>query len=105
MIKIGKSRTYQFRSKVWVYPGMDAWRFVTISKKDSEAIKKKYGAGARGWGSLLVTATIGHTSWDTSIFPDSKSATYLLPLKRVVRTKEGIDDGDLISYTIRLRLG
>jgi len=98
------SIAYKVKAKVWVYPGMAAWRFITIPKKESTAIKEKYGKAARGWGSLPITATIGKTSWDTSIFPDTKSGTYLLPLKVAVRTAEGIGEGDSVSFSIRLRI-
>jgi hypothetical protein len=95
---------YTFKSEVWVYPGMAAWRFVSLPKKESEKIKTDYAKSARGWGSLPVTATIGKTSWKTSIFPDKKSGTYLLPLKSEVRKKEGIYDQDKVTVHIKIRL-
>lgn len=95
--------TYKLRSKVWVYPGMAAWRFIGIPEKIGAEIKKRFGVHARGWGSLPVSATIGHTTWDTSIFPDKKSGSYLLPLKAAVRKAEGIDYDSTVSYRIRLR--
>lgn len=94
--------SYKLKSKVWPYPGMAAWRFLTVPKKDSEAIKKRYGAQARGWGSLPVAVKIGKTEWNTSIFPDKKSGTYLLPLKAAVRRAEGIDDGDSVEFAIKV---
>ena len=94
---------YTLRSKVYVYPGMAAWRFLTVPKKESEAIRNKYGAHARGWGSLPITVSVGKTTWNTSIFPDTKSGTYLLPLKAAVRKMEGIDDEDTVSFSITLR--
>lgn len=95
---------YKLKSKVWPYPGMAAWHFLTIPKKDSETIKKRHSVNARGWGSLPVSVQIGDTEWDTSIFPDKKSGTYLLPLKAAVRRAEGIDDGDTVEYAIKIRL-
>lgn len=94
---------YKLRSKVWVYPGMAAWRFIGIPRKKGEEIKKKFGANTRGWGSLPVSVTIGNTSWDTSIFPDKKSGSYLLPLKAEVRKAEGIQDDSMISFSLRIR--
>lgn len=85
-----------------VYPGMAAWRFLYVPQKDSAALKEKYGTHARGWGSLPVRATIGKTSWGTSIFPDKKSGCYLLPLKAAVRKVEGIDDEDTVRFAIEL---
>lgn len=94
---------YTLRSKVWVYPGMNAWRFIGIPEKEGKEIKKKYGTHAKGWGSLPVSVTIGNTTWDTSIFPDKKSGSYLLPLKAKIRKAEDIADDATVSYTLRLR--
>lgn len=94
---------YSFRSKVWVYPGMSAWRFIGVPVKEGQEIKKKFGAHARGWGSLPVSVTIGKTTWDTSIFPDKKSGSYLLPLKAKIRKAENIADDSTVTYHLRLR--
>ena len=94
---------YTFKSKVVVYPGMSAWRFIGLPKKEAQQIKEKFGKRAKGWGSLPVTATIGKTTWGTSIFPDKKSATYLLPLKAHVRKAEGIADTDSVQCRIILK--
>jgi len=95
---------YKVKAKVWIYPGGTArWHFVTIPKKESALIKKKFGANARGWGSLPVTVTLGKTKWDTSIFPDRKSETYLLPLKAVVRRAEDVEEGEAISFSLAIR--
>ncbi len=91
---------YTMRTKIWVYQGPAAWHFVTIPKKQSADIKKRFGANARGWGSLRVAATVGKTTWASSIFPDKKSGTYLLPLKLEVRKKEGLAHGDTVALKI-----
>jgi hypothetical protein len=94
---------FKLKSKVWQYPGMAGWHFLSVSKKESDEIRKGFGARAKGWGSLPVTVTLGDTSWNTSIFPESKSGTYLLPLKAAVRKKEAVFHGDTVSFTIEVR--
>ena len=87
---------------------MAGWHFVTLPQKQSDEIKKIFGAMKRGWGSLPVTVTIlrprsgqvGKTSWKTSIFPDKKAGAYLLPLKSDVRKKERINAGDAITVSV-----
>jgi len=76
---------------------------VTLPKKKAKTIKEIFGVLARGWGSLPVVATIGKTDWKTSIFPDKKDGSYLLPLKADVRTREDIKEGDTISFSIQIR--
>ena len=85
---------YKITSNVWLYPGKAAWHFITIPPDIASDISKEFEHLKRGWGSLKVKAIIGDTSWETSIFPDKKSATYLLPLKTKVRQKEHIRAGD-----------
>lgn len=94
-MKTKASKKFTVQGKVWLYPSETAsWHFFTIPKKESSLIKAQYGSLSKGWGSLPVSVSIGATTWTTSIFPDSKSGTYILPLKAVVRKKEGIFEGD-----------
>jgi hypothetical protein len=95
-----RKNTYTIKAKIWLYPGESGnWHFLTVPKKESLNIKAKYGAIARGWGSLPVSVTIGKTTWKTSIFPDNKSGTYILPLKAAVRKKEGVFEGDTVAFS------
>ncbi len=93
---------YKLKSKVLVYPGMGGWRFLCLLKKESVEIKKLFGKNTRGWGSIPVLVTINKTKWNTSIFPDKKSETYLLPLKSQIRKKEDIFDDDTVLFTIKI---
>ncbi len=93
---------FKIRAKVWLYPGMAGWHFVTLPKRQSDGIKRNFGAMKRGWGSLPVLVTIGRTSWKTSIFPDKKAGAFLLPLKAEVRRKESIKHGQTISLFLEL---
>jgi hypothetical protein len=79
----------------------DTWIFVSLPPKDSEEIRDLAGGLRRGFGSLRVRATIGNSSWTTSIFPDSQ-ARYVLPVKRPVRVAEALDVGDLATVTVEL---
>lgn len=90
------------KSKVWLYPGMAGWQFVTIPKKHSKIITETFGAMKRGFGSLPVAVTIGATKWKTSIFPDKKIGAYLLPLKAEVRKKENIKVGDELTLVLEI---
>lgn len=93
---------YNLKSKVLVYPGMNAWRFLVLPKKEGQEIKATFGQHARGWGSIPVSVMVGKTTWRTSIFPDKKSGTYLLPLKAQIRKKEEISDEDIVTYTLQI---
>ncbi len=95
--------SYKLSSKLWLYPGESAnWHFLTVPKESSQEIKEKYGKKVRGFGSLPVKVTIGKTSWNTSIFPDSRSGTYLLPIKAKVRKAEDLFADDNVTFSITL---
>ncbi len=93
---------YNISSKVIVYPGMGGWRFLIVPRKVGKEIKEQFGKYAAGFGSLKVKVVIGKTTWKTSIFPDKKAGTYLLPLKADVRKSEAIADGSKVNFRIIL---
>ena len=92
--------TYDFSAEVWIWPGEAAWHFISLPQGMSEEIKNMYQGLARGWGSLPVQVIIGNTAWQTSVFPDSKSRCYILPIKVAVRKAEGIMAGQNVHARI-----
>jgi len=94
---------FKMRSRVWLYPGSQAaWHFLTLPKSTAKIIREEFKNIKRGWGSLPVMATIGATTWKTSIFPDKKTGSYLLPLKSQIRKKNNIHANDLVSFTLKI---
>lgn len=96
------TKTYSLTEKIWLYPGKAGWFFITIPEEVSKEIDYFFANQKKGWCSLPVTVTIGQTTWQTSIFPDKKSAAYLLPIKIEVRKKENIRENDAVSLTLKL---
>jgi hypothetical protein len=96
--------TYKFKSKVWLYTGDGAWHFVSVPKEESKEIKSMTIGLTNGFGSIPVEVKIGKTTWSTSIFPDSKTGTYLLPLKKAVRVSEKISVGDEICIAMDIKI-
>ena len=95
-------KVYQLKAQVWLYPGKAAWYFLTVDPEVAKDIDYFFSLQKRGWGSLPVKVTIGATSWKTSIFPDKKTSSYLLPLKAVVRKKEDIEKGDIVEFSLEI---
>ena len=92
------------KSKLWVYPGESAnWHFLTIPKDTTADIKKETTGLRKGFGSVPVRVTIGVTTWETSIFPDSKSGTFLLPVKAKVRKAEDLFEDEAVDFSFQLR--
>lgn len=90
----------EFSSELWVYHGKGAWHFVTVPEEQSLDIKHISDLVKTGWGSIRVEATIGQTTFKTSVFPDNKG--YVLPVKAAVRKAEGLKEGD--EVTVRLEI-
>jgi len=93
-----------FDAELWIWDARRAgtWTFVTLPADASEEIRDLTGGRRRGFGSLRVRVTIGGSTWTTSIFPDAARGAYVLPIKRAVRTKEGLEAGDTATVTVEL---
>ena len=75
---------------------------VSVPRDLSEEIKEISEGLTNGWGSLKVEATIGSTVWRTSIFPDSKSGLFDLPLKAEVRKKNNLEAATLVKVHLNV---
>jgi hypothetical protein len=86
--------TYEFDAELWLWQSRsDSWTFVSLPTDVADEVLDVAGGRARGFGSLRVEVTVGSTTWRTSIFPDSGRKTYVLPVKKAVRTAEGLSAG------------
>lgn len=74
-----------------------------MPKDISTELKEQYTGLRKGFGSLPVQATIGETTWETSIFPDSKAGTYLLPIKAKVRRDEDLYAEEKVTFSFNVR--
>jgi len=83
--------------KVWLWPGQNAWHFITLGEEFSLKILKN---GVKGM--IPIEAQIGDTVWKTSLFPHKMSKGYILCLKKDIRKKEGIFEGDEIKISIKI---
>jgi Domain of unknown function (DUF1905) len=92
-----------FDAELWLWDARrtQGWTFVSLPVSQSEEIRDLAGGLRRGFGSVRVRATIGSSTWTTSIFPASQ-AGYVLPVKRPVRAAEGLDVGDVATVTVEL---
>lgn len=96
------TKKYEITAEIWLYPGKAAWHFLTVPEDIATEISDIFVLQKRGWGSLPVTITIGKTTWKTSIFPDKKTSSYLLPLKKEVRISEQLEAGDSVAFLLEI---
>ncbi|HWJ61033.1 MAG TPA: DUF1905 domain-containing protein [Acidimicrobiales bacterium] len=94
--------TYSFTSELWEWDGKAAWHFFSLPEEVTDEIDERHSGDAAGFGSVKVEVTIGSTTWQTSIFPDTKRGTFILPVKKAVRTAEDLADGSPAELHLRV---
>ncbi|MCG2840216.1 DUF1905 domain-containing protein [Sandaracinobacter sp. RS1-74] len=91
-----------FEAELWAWSGPATWVFLTLPAELADDVRLAGFLAPRGWGSVRVEAEIGGIVWRTSVFPDGKSGSYLLPVKADVRRKAGVAVGERVRVTLRL---
>jgi hypothetical protein len=104
------SETVRFAGPLESMPieeGYDPIGWVALTGEAAEAVAahelaRRLELGKRrGFGSVKVTARIGGSAWQTSLFPQ-KAGGWFLPVKKPIRLAEGIDFGDEIAGELEL---
>jgi hypothetical protein len=92
---------HRFDAELWLWEGDAPWCFVTLPADLSDDVEEQAGP-RRGFGAVRVEVTVGATTWRTSMFPDRKRGAFLLPVKKDVRRREGLDVGDVVSVQLQV---
>ena len=93
----------EFTNTLWRASGPGGWTFVTLPVDCADQIRFYTGSRkGRAWGMIKVRARIGASSWDTTIWPDKASGSFLLPVKAAVRKTEKIAAGDTAEVSLQL---
>ncbi len=90
-----------FSGEIWFWRGPAPWHFVTVPEPESAELAATSEFVSYGWGMIPVTAQIGRTRWETSLFP--KDGLYIVPLKAWVRRDEELDIGDTVTIRLAVR--
>ncbi len=91
-----------FEATLWRAPGKAAWCFITLPEDMAGRVRRLTQGLRNPFGSLRVVARIGSTEWKTSLFADTKTNSYLLPVKADVRTQEGLSAGDKVRVEVEI---
>lgn len=97
--------SYAFRGELWHYPEQAGWHFITLPPDLAEQLRVAATPFRKSFGSVKVSASIAGRRWSTSLFPDSKSNSYLLPVKKDIRTAAGLRAGDDVDVELELATG
>ena len=90
----------EFTGEIFYWRGPAPWLFVAVPEPESDALRSIAKRVTYGWGMIPVTAWMGKTRWQTSLFP--KEGGYVVPIKVVVQRAERVGEGDVV--TIRLEV-
>lgn len=88
----------EFSGPVFEWRGPAPHHFVSVPDDDCAALDDTAALVSYGWGMIPVTVHLGSSEWTTSLWP--KEGGYVVPLKAAVRSREGIDVGDVVAIRL-----
>lgn len=93
-------KEWTIRGKVKKFDAAAPWYYIPV-RDGHEATKPPRGR----WGSVPIKATVGDSTWNTSLFPMGKwgKNEYFIAINAKVRKKEEIKLGDVVSVKVKRR--
>ncbi len=91
----GGGTRYAFEAELWRWASRtDEWVFARLPLEASDEIAEV----------PRLRVTLGGSRWTTSIFPEPRGTdgAYVLPVKRSVRTAEGVGLGDVVRLAVEV---
>lgn len=93
------TKLFTFTAKVCIFLQDGGWHYVAVPQNYTDTLKLFANRGL-----VAVRATVGSSSWDTSLLPMGDGSQFL-PLPAKVRRKEYFVIGDMIeaSFVVKGR--
>ncbi|MGD9810736.1 MAG: DUF1905 domain-containing protein [Sphingobium sp.] len=79
-----------------------SWYFILLTGDVVGEIHFAAMGRTGGFGSVRVTAMIGGSRWQTSLFPDRKSGGFVLPVKAAIRKAEALTEDMRIDVKLQI---
>jgi hypothetical protein len=96
MEELADDLTLEFTAPLWRWEARrELWTFVSLPAAVTEDVRDLAGA-------VRTHARVGTTQWWTSVFPQESTGPYVLPIKRSVRTANGLELGDDVTVWVQL---
>ncbi len=77
-----------------------SWFFIRMPLDQSAELREQMDGLTAGFGSIRVEVTIGGSVWRTSVFPESTTKCYMLPVKKAIRKAEDIEPDDSVDVSL-----
>lgn len=84
-----------FRAELFEWRGPAPFIWLSLPADVCDYVRDEAAEATYGWGAIPVSARIGDTEWETSLLP--RDGGYVMPVKKDVRAKEHIGDGDMVT--------
>ena len=88
-----------FDAPLWRWKGEAAWHLVSLPEDVADEVEDS-PVERRGFGWVRGLVRVGSSRLSTSLFPDKSRGTFLLPVKKQVREREGLEDGNVVRVTL-----
>ena len=100
---LSNSFNFEFSTELWSCTGPGAWHFVTLPEDVADFVRDLNGKHL-GFGTVRVHVKIADVEWNTSLFPDKESGSFLLPIKSDVRKNASLSVGDQMTVKLSLNI-
>jgi hypothetical protein len=90
----------EFTATLIEWRGPAPFLFAPVPDELTPEIRFAAREASYGWGVVPVTATIGGTTFTTSLFP--RGGGYLLPIKVAVQRAEALGVGDAVAVAMTI---
>ena len=97
MNKVDAAEKFELEGAVEIFPQEGGWVYIRVPERYTEITEELADRGL-----VAITASVGRTSWDTSLLPTG-DGTHFIALFKKVRNAENIHVGDRINASFQLR--
>jgi hypothetical protein len=87
-----------FSAELFEWRGPAPFHWLPLPAEVCDSVRAESAVASYGWGAIPVCVRIGSTEWETSLLP--RDGGYVLPVKKVVRTRERVGDGDTVTVAM-----
>lgn len=93
------AQSVRFTAELFAW-GEGSWFFVRLPADAAEDVRDLATLPPRGFGSIRVGVQVEGSTWSTSVFPEKATGSFVLPVKKAIRTAEDLQDGDRVTVSL-----
>jgi hypothetical protein len=90
--------TIRFTAQTIWWKGPAPFLYAPMPPEAAAEIRSMAKQLSYGWGAIPVTATMGTTTWTTSLFP--RDGTYLVGIKKIVQDAQSVTVGQTVTLDV-----